>query len=457
VTSAGEERQQVNAYRRVVDTQMDALGVSLDAALEIVPEALRAAVRADIEREGREVQFSRPMATIRRTGPNEWFNTWNPADGYLWPRLRTYLIDRKGWSPRDVESLDSSSDNVLKYLEDPRTDSEFSQEDFRVQGLVLGYVQSGKTANFTALIAKAADRGYRLIIVLSGIHNSLRSQTQRRLDLELGLIDDQTGVGYPDQGHAWWRITNSELNGDFKPGTDAGPLQQGSRGVMVVKKNATILRRLVRWLDHRLPDDLPVLIIDDEADQASINTNVSLEDVDLDPGADTGDVPAEDELDPSTINGLIRQLRSSFRRVSYVAYTATPFANVLIDPDVGSETWGVTCSPRTSSSVSRDLTTTSAQNGSLDGRLCSERTSPSMAWTSSDWLTRRNCQPLYPGLVPDATSRSPSPRVLNSRSSTGSWRRLPKSTDSATESAACSYTRPCASLSRTRSLRRSPT
>ncbi len=195
-----------------------------------------------------------------------------------------------------------------------------------------------KTANFTSLIAKAADRGYRLIIVLSGVHNSLRSQTQRRLDLELGLVSDPKGVGLPDPSHAWWRITSSELNGDFKPGTDAGPLQQGSRGIMVVKKNATVLRRLVDWLDGRVPGDLPALIIDDEADQASINTALPPDEVDL--GPDTGDYPAEKELDPSTINGLIRSLIGQFLRVSYVAYTATPFANVLIDPDVDSEWWG---------------------------------------------------------------------------------------------------------------------
>lgn len=336
--SDGDLHVELASWRRVVQTQMDALGWDLEQALEQVPEALRVLLRDAIQAEATEVRFYRPGATIRRGGPKDWFEEWDPAEGYLWRRLRTHLIDEKSWSLRDVEGLDASSDNVLKHLEDPRVDAAHSKTAFRIQGLVLGYVQSGKTANFTSLIAKAADRGYRLIIVLSGIHNSLRSQTQRRLDLELGLVSDPKGVGLPDPAHAWWRITSSELTGDFKPGTDAGPLQQGSRGIMVVKKNATVLRRLVAWLDGRVPYDLPVLVIDDEADQASINTNPPIDEVDL--GPDTGDVPAEQELDPSTINGLIRDLIDQFHRVSYVAYTATPFANVLIDPDVDSISHG---------------------------------------------------------------------------------------------------------------------
>ncbi len=334
----GELHREILNWRRVVQTQIDALGWDLDRSLLQVPESLRAPLREAIEAEAREIRFYRPGAILGRGGPKEWFADWDPADGYLWRRLRSYLIDRKAWSLRDVEALDSSSDNVLKHLEDPRLDDKHSKQGFRVQGLVLGYVQSGKTANFTSLIAKAADRGYRLLIVLSGIHNSLRSQTQRRLDLELGLVPDPKGVGLPEPAQVWWRITSSELDGDFKPGTDAGPLQQGSRGIMVVKKNATVLRRLVAWLDGRVPPDLPVLVIDDEADQASINTTPPLDEVDL--GTDTGDFPLDKELDPSTINGLIRQLINEFRRVSYVAYTATPFANVLINPDVDSERWG---------------------------------------------------------------------------------------------------------------------
>ena len=347
MTLDGETKKQLDAYRRVVQTQMDALGWPLDEAVAAVPAHLRADLRALIEKEQSlttERRFYRTGATLRAGGPKAWFEEWDPADGYHWPRLRSYLIDRKGWSPRDVENLDVASDNVLKQLEDPIRHGPHSKSSFRGQGLVLGYVQSGKTANFTSLIAKSADRGYRLIIVLSGIHNSLRSQTQRRLDLELGLVADVKGVGLCEDSQAWWRITSADSDGDFKPNTDAGPLQQGSRGLMVIKKNATVLRRLHRWLDGRVPLDLPVLIIDDEADQASINTSVASVDADL--GNDIGEYAADKETDPSTINSLLRQIIDQFNRVSYVAYTATPFATVLIDPDVEDRRYGSDLFPK---------------------------------------------------------------------------------------------------------------
>lgn len=346
MNSDGDHNAVIAAQRRVVAVKMDALGMDLEAALAEAPEALRADLRAQIEDEKRAVSmYYRNGSEIVDGGPRPWFDSWDPNAGYYWRRLREYLVDRKGWNLREVDDLNTSSDQVLRHIEDPRTDSPHSKQEFRVQGLVLGYVQSGKTANFTSLIAKAADRGYRLIIVLSGIHNSLRAQTQRRLDLELGLISDPKGVGRPDQEHRWWAITSAGLKGDFDPRTDAGPLAQGARGIMVVKKNATVLRRLVNWLlDGEVPTDLAALIIDDEADQASINTQPSMEEADL--GDDTGDVAPDKELDPSTINGLIRDLIGKFRRASYVAYTATPFANVLINPDAESDRWGSDLFPR---------------------------------------------------------------------------------------------------------------
>jgi hypothetical protein len=346
MSSDGERNQLLQAQLRVVNVHREALGEDLDTALAHVPEELRADVRTMVEADEQAVRmFYRTGATVVDGGPRPWFDSWDPNAGYHWRRLRTYLIDRKGWSPHDVDDLNVSSNNVLRHIEDPRPDGPYSRPEFRVQGLVLGYVQSGKTANFTSLIAKAADRGYQLIIVLSGVHNSLRAQTQRRLDLELGLVADPKGVGRPDREHLWWAITRADLKGDFSPNTDAAPIATGSRGVMVIKKNATVLRRLVRWLeDVDVPDDLPVLIIDDEADQASINTVPAPDEVDL--GDDTGDVPAEQELDPSKINGLIRQLIEQFHRVSYVAYTATPFANVLINPDAESDRFGFDLFPR---------------------------------------------------------------------------------------------------------------
>lgn len=319
----------VENYLRVLRVHMDALRQTLDQALSVVPGEHREAVRARFEEE--VAQPIRPANILSGTGgPKEWSRHWDPSSGYYWRRLRTYLLDRVGRSSSEVESLDDSTDTILFHLEDPR---QSGPSEFGTRGLVLGYVQSGKTANFSALIAKAADLGYKLVIVLSGIDNGLRQQTQRRLDRELGLNGSQ-GVGEPEPGMRWIPLTASDLNGDFRPGTVGHSVLQGNEHVLaVVKKNATVLRRLVHWMDQGVPPSLPVLIIDDEADQASINTGGNR------PPRDEGE-PPEEEIDPSVINSLIRSLLRSFRRVAYVAYTATPFANILINHEaIDREVW----------------------------------------------------------------------------------------------------------------------
>jgi Z1 domain len=310
----------IENYLRVLRVHMDALGQTLADALAVVPAEHRDAVRARFEEEVAQ-PIRRANILSGAGGPKEWFEHWDPSAGYYWRRLRSYLLDRVGRSSSEVESLDDSTDTILSHLEDPRPSG---PADFQTRGLVLGYVQSGKTANFSALTAKAADLGYKLAIVLSGIDNGLRQQTQRRLDRELGLSGGQ-GVGEPEPGMRWISLTASDLTGDFRPGTVGHNVLQGNEHVLaVVKKNATVLRRLVQWMDQGVPPGLPVLVIDDEADQASINTGGNR------PPRDEGE-PPEDEIDPSVINGLIRLLLRSFRRVAYVSYTATPFANVLIN------------------------------------------------------------------------------------------------------------------------------
>lgn len=329
MSSGGE---QVERYLRVVRAHMDALGQGIDEALQVVPSEHRDAVR--VRWEEQSAQRIRPAVVLSGSGgPRAWFEAWDPSTGYYWRRQRAYLIDYVGRSETEIESVDDSTDKILAHIEDPRADGPAA---FRVQGLVMGYVQSGKTANFSALIAKAADLGYKLFIVLSGIHNALRQQTQRRLNRELGLTSE--GVGLPDAGKRWISLTTADLSGDFHPGTvSANVLQGNERVLLVVKKNATVLQRLVTWMSASVPPSVPVLIIDDEADQASINTggNRALLDdlVDLAPSdlGDAGKPVDPDEFAPSRINGLIRELIRSFGRISFVGYTATPFANVLIN------------------------------------------------------------------------------------------------------------------------------
>jgi hypothetical protein len=317
-------------HLRVVNTAMDSQSRSFEDALTaIVPPTMHAAVR-ELHAQQATQQIQRVRGVSAEGGPKTWFDGWDPAGGYYWTRQRQYLLDQIGRSPEAVEATDDDSDRVLSYLEDPR---ESGPTTFGTRGLVIGNIQSGKTENFSALIAKAADVGYQVIIVLSGVHNGLRQQTQRRLERELGLENVRPGVGLPEHGRRWNNPTTAELYGDFDPGTsDPSILQGNEKVIFIVKKWHTVLAKLVQFIrDADAPSDLPVLVIDDEADQASINTGGNRPPLDELIDADDPPVDLEDETDPSTTNRLIRDLLGLFPRVAYVAYTATPFANVLID------------------------------------------------------------------------------------------------------------------------------
>ena len=265
---------------------------------------------------------------------NEWLNQKDRSSWYYWPTLRTYLLGHKNWSSASARSLDETTDRILMQMEDPST------ERFDVRGLVVGYVQSGKTANYTALMAKAVDVGYRLVIVLSGIDNGLRRQTQIRLNKELvGYTDDRLdSVPLPPMEKQWVQFTTEELGGDFQRGYANYATLLGTQPILlVIKKWGSVLRKLIAWLETA-PEEvrraMPVLMIDDEADLASVDTRGSYQ-LENDPLPD-------DYEEPSVINGLIRELLKIFQRRVYVAYTATPFANILIphdtfDPQVESD------------------------------------------------------------------------------------------------------------------------
>jgi hypothetical protein len=222
------------------------------------------------------------------------------SDDMFWPALTT-LLSKNPRMAGAVAELDRTSTDIVGLLGAPWS------ERIRTRGLVVGYVQSGKTANFTAVMAKAADAGYRLFIVLSGIHNSLRRQTQDRLQRE--LVDPSP--------HRWVTLTNRDADFGY-PVTGFATLQTPAlRSLAVVKKNATRLVKLKRWLNEAFRIgalvDCPILIIDDESDQATLNTAKNA------------------ELDRTRINELIGDLLA-LPRVAFVGYTATPFANVLADP-----------------------------------------------------------------------------------------------------------------------------
>jgi hypothetical protein len=310
-------------------------GHSLDLILSspFIPSNLRELVREELRK---DENFTLTPARVLTADPNraDWLRGLDRSGWHYWPALRQFLLGVKRWDLSAVRSLDDSSDRVLRQLVPPST------ERFDIRGLVLGFVQSGKTANFTSLIAKAADAGYRLVVVLSGIDKGLRRQTNIRLKRELvGYSDSRsTAVPLPPMGRQWHEFTRDELEGDFQPGYANHAALQGSQPVLlVVKKNGAVLRRLLRWLDEAPTEvrrALPFLLIDDEADQASVDTRGTYQAED--------DPPDPDYEPPSIINGLIRDLLRRFERRAYVAYTATPFANILIphdtaDPRVGND------------------------------------------------------------------------------------------------------------------------
>ena len=243
--------------------------------------------------------------------------TWTYSDAY-----EEYL-KKEQMHPTVVRSLSDVGTKILGHLQDPTSEGKWDR-----RGLVIGHVQSGKTANYMGVIAKAADAGYKFIIVIAGIHNNLRKQTQERIDEGfVGRSSDpedrkRVGVGlargYPHPA------TLTTINDDFskktanQSGWKINDLNKPT--VLVIKKNVSTLKALHVWLKEMnaqadgVIGDVPMLMIDDEADNASINTN-------------------KPELDPTKTNAMLRKILGLFAKSCYVGYTATPFANIFINPD----------------------------------------------------------------------------------------------------------------------------
>lgn len=244
---------------------------------------------------------------------------WDYSDAY------EDFLRREGWSPNMVQSLSDVSEKILGHLQDPKDPT--SKEQWDRRGLVIGHVQSGKTANYMGLIAKAADARYKFIIVIAGIHNNLRKQTQERIDE--GFVGrssnpeskEKIGVGLSDGYSHPATLTN--INDDFSKRTaeqSGWQINDFSKPIIVViKKNVKTLEALYNWLKQMNAEgneqisDVPMLMIDDEADHASINTN-------------------KEDTDPTRTNSMIRKILKLFAKSCYVGYTATPFANIFINP-----------------------------------------------------------------------------------------------------------------------------
>lgn len=271
-----------------------------------------------------------------------------------WNRYREYILKKPSWSIAAVDDIDESTDEIMNALANPQ-----KQVACERMGMVFGYVQSGKTAHYIGLINKAYDAGYRIVVVLSGIHNSLRSQTQSRIDEEvLGYetsfenSNDMTrknniiGVGgIQEIKPGVQSITTRDEKGDFDKRAEGVSMMPPF--IMVTKKNASVLRKILRFFQKnhcaeimggkkKIPAKYPALIIDDEADQASINTNKSYDE----------DGKILEKYNPTTINKLLRELLEIFECRSYVGYTATPFANIFIPPKIKTEKYGADLFPK---------------------------------------------------------------------------------------------------------------
>ena len=274
---------------------------------------------------------------------------WEPDSKKLfyWRKQREFLMTtlaRKNGqeeSSRIINSIDFETGTILKNMENP------TRSDFDSRGLVVGYVQSGKTANFTALIAKAADAGYRFVIVLAGIHDELRQQTQIRIDRELtghnnlNLEGDFIAWNDYEEARRWHNLTSAGWLDGKETGEFSGKginkfkdifLSKERPVLAIIKKNVKIMERLIKWIENSEEKDrvnVPILIIDDEADQASVDGNANKE-----------------ETDPTKTNEKIRKIIELFVRKAYVGYTATPFANVFIQHDSEHEKLGDDLYPR---------------------------------------------------------------------------------------------------------------
>ena len=270
-------------------------------------------------------------------------------DFYYWNRYKKLLAE-KNLAGQVLATMDQVTDRILGLLENPKKEGGWDR-----RGMVVGSVQSGKTANYIGLVNKAADAGYRVIIIIAGIQNKLRSQTQSRIDEGFAGIDSSSilknrlknrlrnrnisrniiGVGKYGMENRPSLFTNTM--GDFNKETARSvgiPLENlRTPAVFVIKKNYNTLGNLIEWLkEHNAQRGTssitePLLLVDDEADNASINTRTRQNEV-------------------SRINGQIRQLLNIFDRSGYVGYTATPFANIFIDPDTDDEMFRADLFPR---------------------------------------------------------------------------------------------------------------
>lgn len=272
------------------------------------------------------VRMSRGIKIVNEPDYKDWYSPYNIKEGSYWKRYKSYLAYDLSFPERVIDAIDSSTTDIVNLLGKPEENSMFSRK-----GLVIGDVQSGKTANYISVINKAADAGYKVIILLTGTIEKLRQQTQARVDegfigidtsaLERRVDNRPIGVSTYDSTINVGSFTSviKDFNKSLLRTSIISTNTLSVPFIIVAKKNKAVLDSIFRWFNREQKNldsnkiNQSLLFIDDEADNASINTN-------------------SQDTDPTSINKCIRRILNLFMRSSYVGYTATPYANVFIEP-----------------------------------------------------------------------------------------------------------------------------
>ncbi len=269
-----------------------------------------------------------PDVLVADPASDIWFTSEHDGERLYFKRYCAYLR-QQGWDTDVIDNLEVNCERTLSHCANPK--GALAAIDSKKRGMVMGDVQAGKTANYLGLINMACDYGYHVIVLLAGLTNSLRKQTQDRVDMGFigaysnsigsGIIN-YIGVGKATNQHYAIPLTNTDW--DFKKfiqkNTNFQATDSNKPVILVVKKNASILKSVHDWLQpgDRISGN-SILIIDDEADNASPNTK-------------------KPEYDPSAVNRRIRDIYNKFPITSYIGFTATPFANIFINPyDINDE------------------------------------------------------------------------------------------------------------------------
>lgn len=250
----------------------------------------------------------------QRTKDNEWWNKKKNSLDSDFSYWKHYLQTLSKLPPKVIRTIDTDTDIIMNNLFDPRSEAQVESR----YGMVMGHVQSGKTSNYAGLICKALDAGYKFIVIIAGIHDNLRNQTQKRIS------NIFKGVNRSKQPFILTTDDNDFQKSSPQKFSTLNFDNTASPVFIVIKKNKTVLDAVLKWASQ--DSSVPMLVIDDEADNATINT--------------------KEENDPTAINLRIRRLLKKFNKFSYVAYTATPFANIFINDDAGNDEDGPDLFPK---------------------------------------------------------------------------------------------------------------